>query len=425
MISPPLSGLKVLELGELVAGPFIGTLLGEFGAEVIKIERPGRGDVLRQFGPMVEGESLYWAVNGRNKQSVVLDLTKPAGRAVLGELMARCDVLINSLRPGTLESWGFTEEVLKASFPALVIVYASAFGRIGPKASQGGYDPVAQGFSGLSDLTGEAEGPPMRAGGSIPVCDFMTGLAGALGAVLALHARNRAPDGGGQTVDIALYDFAFRMTGPLLSYYDLAREVWSRNGNHSLGGAPTGHFLTGDDHWICVSVQNDEQFRRVAGLMGRSDWLTDHRFADLESRTKHRELLCTEFADWARSLTRQDLIERFGEHGLIAGPINSVADMATDPHLAARGYAWVQDDELGEYRAPDVVPRLSGTPGSVRRRAPALGADTLEVLKRELSYSDAECARLEREGVLGEPGRRERKSAQVRVPSITSHPEDR
>ena len=149
MTRPPLSGLKVLELGELIAGPFVGTLLGEFGAEVIKIERPGRGDVLRQFGPMVKGESLYWAVNGRNKKSVVLDLKKAAGRTVLGELIARCDVLVNSLRPGTLESWGFTEEVLKTSFPTLVLVHASAFGRTGPKASQGGYDPVAQGFSGL------------------------------------------------------------------------------------------------------------------------------------------------------------------------------------------------------------------------------------------------------------------------------------
>ena len=402
MTRPPLSGLKVLELGELIAGPFIGTLLGEFGAEVIKIERPGRGDVLRQFGPMVKGESLYWAVNGRNKKSVVLDLKKAAGRTVLGELIARCDVLVNSLRPGTLESWGFTEEVLKASFPTLVIVHASAFGRTGPNASQGGYDPVAQGFSGLSDLTGEADGPPMRAGGAIPVCDFMTGLIGTLGAVLSLYARNRIPGGGGQSVDVALYDFAFRMTSPLLSYYDLSGQVWGRNGNHSLGGAPTGHFLTGDDHWICVSVQNDAQFRRLAMLMGRSEWLTDRRFADLGSRTKHRELLCSEFADWARSQTRRELVERFDDHGLIAGPINTVADMATDAHLAARGYGWVPDDPLGEYRAPDVVPRLSDTPGSIRRRAPTLGADTLDVLKRELSYSDAECARLAREGVLGE-----------------------
>ena len=345
---PPLSGLKVLELGELLAGPFIGTLLGEFGAEVIKIERLGRGDVLRQFGPMVDGESLYWKVNGRNKKSVVLDLNNAAGRGVLGDLIAHCDVLVNSLRPGTLESWGFTEESLKTSFPRLVIVYASAFGRTGPKATQGGYDPIAQGFSGLSDMTGDADGPPMRAGGAIPVCDFMTAVAGALGAVLSLYGGDRVPGGRGQSVDIALYDVAFRMTAPLLSYFDLSQKVWSRNGNHSLGGAPTGHFLTNDGRWICVSVQNDEQFRRLARLMERSEWLTDHRFGNLDSRTKHREQICGEFADWVRSWTSQELIDTFDNYGLVAGPVNSVADMAADTHLAARGYGWVQDDDIGE-----------------------------------------------------------------------------
>ena len=264
MTKPPLSGLKVLELGELVAGPFIGTLLGEFGAEVFKVERPGRGDILRQFGPTVDGESLYWKANGRNKKSVVLDLEKASARTVLGELIARCDVLINSLRPGTMEKWGFTEEFLKESFPSLVVVYVSAFGRTGPKASEGGYDPIAQGFSGLSDMTGEADGPPMRAGGCIPVCDFMTGVAGsARRRSFTLRPGQDPRPAHGQSVDIALYDVAFRMTAPLLSYFDLSQEVWSRSGNHSLGGAPTGHFLTGDDRWVCVSVQNDEQFRRL------------------------------------------------------------------------------------------------------------------------------------------------------------------
>ena len=402
MTKPPLSGIKVLELGELVAGPFIGTLLGEFGAEVIKVERPGRGDILRQFGPMVDGESLYWKANGRNKKSVVLDLDKASARTVLGELIAHCDVLINSLRPGTLEKWGFEEENLKASYPGLVIVYVSAFGRTGPKASEGGYDPIAQGFSGLSELTGDADGPPMRAGGCIPVCDFMTGVAGTLGAVLSLYGRDRAPGGRGQSVDIALYDVAFRMIAPLLSYFDLSQEVWSRSGNHSLGGAPTGHFLTSDDRWVCVSVQNDEQFRRLARLVNRSDWLTDRRYADNASRTKHRELICREFADWARSQTRQDLIQGFESQGLVAGPINNVADLAADPHLAARGCSWERNDEIGAYRTPDIVPRLSGTPGSVQRRAPALGADTLDILKRELSYSDSACARLLSEGALGD-----------------------
>src|SRR5688572_27353252 len=258
----------------------IGTLLGEFGAEVIKVERPGRGDVLRQFGPMIDGESVFWKVNARNKKSVVLDLGTAEGVAVLGDLLGHCDVLINSLRPGTLEGWGFDEASLRSRFPRLVLVYASAFGRDGPYADRGGYDPIAQGYSGLSFLTGERDGPPMRAGGAIPVCDFMTGFAGALGAVMALYRRDAGSgrDSAGATVDIALYDVAFRMLGPLLAWQDLTGETWMRDGNHSLGGAPTGHFQTRGGEWICTSVQNDAQFRRLAALIEQPGWLADARF---------------------------------------------------------------------------------------------------------------------------------------------------
>ncbi len=287
----PLKGLRVLELGELLAGPLVGTLLGEFGAEVIKVERPGRGDVLRQFGPAYEGESLYWTVNARNKKSVVLDLGSDVAKPVLEDLIARADVLVNSLRPGTLEGWGFDEETLRSRYPRLVIVYASAFGRTGPKSNLGGYDPIAQGYSGLSFLTGEAAGPPMRAGGAIPVCDFMTGFAGALGAVMALYRRDASAAGHGATVDIALYDVAFRMLGPLLALQDLTGDTWKRDGNHSLGGAPTGHFQTSGGEWICTSVQNDAQFKRLAALIGRPEWLADKRFESLASRTRHRDAI--------------------------------------------------------------------------------------------------------------------------------------
>ncbi|SFO38924.1 formyl-CoA transferase [Roseovarius lutimaris] len=403
MTKLPLEGIRVLELGELLAGPFVGTLLGEFGAEVIKVERPG-GDVLRKFGPIVNGESMFWAVNARNKKSLVLDLGLPDGLAVLRDLMAECDVVINSLRPGTLEKWGLSEEVIKCKFPGTIVVYASAFGRSGPYSNKGGYDPVAQGFSGLSYLTGEQDGPPMRAGGSIPVCDFMTGVAGALGAVLALFARQRADGGGadGQSVDIALYDVAFRMTAPLLSYLDLAGETLNRNGNHSLGGAPTGHFPTQDGSWVCVSVQNNAQFRSLCGVIGREDWLTDARFQNLDNRTKHRDQICEGFSRWAAGQTREDLIRTFDDAGLVAGTINSIDEMASDPHLAERGYHWSDDPVLGQYRAPDVIPRLSETPGDIRCAAPALGADTLEILQSVLKYSVEQCQALRAAGVHGD-----------------------
>jgi len=311
--------------------------------------------------------------------------------------------MINSLRPGTMEKWGFTEERIREQHPELVLVYTTAFGRAGPYADKGGYDPVAQGFSGLSNMTGDADGAPMRAGGSIPVSDFMTGVIGALGAVLSLYKRDGSanPTGQGQAVDVALYDLAFRMTGPLLGYYDATGDAIGRNGNHSLGSAPTGHFMTRDEHWICTAVQNDEQFARLAKLIEREDWLDNPAYQGSKGRTENRDAICADFAKWARTVTRGELIGAFDKIGLVAGPINSIVDIAKDPHLAERGYTWTDDPIMGRYRTPDVIPRLSDSPGGVRAKAPRLGADTLDVLKTVLSYSDERCEKLQISGVLG------------------------
>lgn len=403
---PPLTGTRVLELGELIAGPFIGTLLGEFGAEVIKIERPGQGDVLRQFGPIVNGESLYWLVNSRNKKSVVLDLRSPEGQSVLGDLIGKSDVLIVSLRPGTLEGWGFDEATLRARHPRLVVVYASAFGRRGPYQARGGYDPIAQGFSGLSYVTGEADGPPMRAGGAIPVCDFMTGLMGAFGALLALYDRDANKSHQGQSIDVALYDMAFRMLGPLLSLYDLTGRVWQRDGNHSLGGAPTGHFQTADGGWVCVSVQNDEQFARCAELVGRPEWLDDARFKSLKLRTQNRDAIEDVVSGWIRSRPRDAVLKAFQVAGLGAGPINSVADMAEDPHLSERGGIWTEDLNGERFRVPAVFPFLSRTPGVVNTHAPAIGANTDQVLSKVLGYSPGKLKALQDRNVIPAPPQR-------------------
>ena len=380
----PLEGIRVLELGELLAGPMIGTLLGEFGAEVIKIERPGRGDVLRQFGPMIDGESVFWKVNGRNKKSVVLDLGTGEGTAVLGDLLGHCDVLVNSLRPGTLEGWGFDEASLRARYPRLVLVYASAFGRDGPYADRGGYDPIAQGYSGLSFLTGEGNGPPMRAGGAIPVCDFMTGFAGALGAVMALYRRDTEREPAGATVDIALYDVAFRMLGPLLAWHDLTGETWMRDGNHSLGGAPTGHFKTRGGEWICTSVQNDAQFGRLAALIGQPQWTADPRFSSLASRTGHREAIEEVVSAWIALRTREEVLEAFAGADLPVGPINSMADLAADPHLG-RSTFWATQGER-RYRQPTRVPKLHAEPEPGHTAAPAVGEQTSEVMQTLLGY---------------------------------------
>ena len=389
----PLEGIRVLELGELLAGPMIGTLLGEFGAEVIKIERPGRGDVLRQFGPMVDGESVFWKVNARNKKSVVLDLGTDEGTSLLADLLGHCDVLISSLRPGTLEGWGFDEAALRARYPRLVLVFASAFGRDGPYGDRGGYDPIAQGYSGLSFLTGERDGPPMRAGGAIPVCDFMTGFAGALGAMMALYRRDAdsGRDSAGATVDIALYDVAFRMLGPLLAWQDLTGETWMRDGNHSLGGAPTGHFRTRGGEWICTSVQNDAQFRRLAKLIERPEWTADTRFASLASRTRHRDAIEEVVSTWIASRTRAEVLEAFAAADLPGGPINSMADLAADRHLE-RSTLWAGHGER-RYRQPTRVPKLHAEAEPTHASAPSLGEQTAEVMQTLLGRLPERMAR--------------------------------
>ncbi|WGS01113.1 CoA transferase [Bradyrhizobium sp. ISRA443] len=395
-MTKPLAGIRVIELGELIAGPFVGTLLADNGAEVIKVERPGRGDVLRQFGPIVEGTSAFWQVNSRNKKSVVVDITRDGGLVVLRDLIKKCDILIGSLRPGVLEQRGLSDEALRVLNHAIVVVHVSAFGRIGPKSKRGGYDPVAQGFCGLSYLTGERDGPPMRAGGAVPVCDFMTGLLDTFGAMLALQQR-KAGLSPIPAVDVALYDVAFRMIAPLLAYFEASGKAWQRDGNHSLGGAPTGHFMTADEKWICLSVQNDEQFARCAGLVGRPEWVSDPRFATLSGRTEHRSEIEAWVSKWIRSMDRTTALAAFEAQSLGAGPIQSIEDMASDEHLNFRGLKPVSDPVLGAVRMPRALPFATDKDDG-QRPAPKLGEHTRHVLSQVLGYADQTIADMIEDG---------------------------
>lgn len=392
-------GLRVVELGEMVAGPFAGTLLAEFGAEVIKVERPGLGDVMRGFGPSVDGKSLYWLAHSAGKKSIILDLARAEGLEVLRELLMRSDVLIDSMRPGTLDRWQLSDSSLHELNPQLVTVHVSGFGASGPYKDKAGYDPVAQGFSGLSYLTGERDGAPMRAGGSIPVCDFTAGLLGAFGAALSIYARDIRGTTG-QTVDVALYDFAFRMIAPLLSYYELTGIAWNRDGNHSLGGAPTGHFLTQDGHWICASVQTDQQFGRLAQLIGRPDWLTEKKYSSLTQRTQQRDAIVEGFAAWVSEHSRTTVIDLLDGAGLAVGTIQSVDELAADPHLAQRSTELHEEPGLGPVRSAVAVPQLSATPARRTAGAPDLGQHTAEILVDVLGYSTERLRELVEQNVV-------------------------
>ncbi|WP_342723527.1 CoA transferase [Bradyrhizobium sp. B097] len=395
-MTKPLTGIRVVELGELIAGPFVGTLLADNGAEVIKIERPGRGDVLRQFGPILDGVSAFWQVNSRNKKSIVVDITREGGLVVLRDLIGKCEILVDSLRPGVLDQRGLSDDALRTLNPEIIIVHVSAFGRGGPKSKRGGYDPVAQGFCGLSYLTGERDGPPMRAGGAVPVCDFMTGLLGAFGAVLALQQR-RSGLSQIPAVDVALYDLAFRMTAPLVSYFEASGKAWQRDGNHSLGGAPTGHFMTADEKWICLSVQNDEQFARCAELVGRPEWLSDPRFATLAGRTEHRIEIEAWVSKWIRRMDRAAALAAFEARALGVGPIQSIEDMASDDHLNVRGLMAVSDPVLGAVRMPRALP-IAANKDDGQWPAPKLGEHTRHVLSNLLGYSDQTIADMIKDG---------------------------
>jgi formyl-CoA transferase len=281
--------------------------------------------------------------------------------------------------------------------PALVIVHVSGFGRNGPFSSRPGYDPVAQGFSGLSYNTGDPEGPPMRAGGSVPVCDFTSGYLGALGAILALYERKTS--GKGQVVDIALYDSAFRFLAPLITYFDNTGKILERAGNRSLGGAPTGHFETSDGRWVCVSVQNDDQFERCAQLVGHEEWIGDPRLRTLAMRTDHRVEIDDAVAGWIATKTREEVMRLFAESRLVCGEIYSPEDAAHDEHLQVRSLTTMEEPGIGPTRVPRVVPMLSRSPGEIRGPAPELGRDTAAVLKA-LGYDSERIRRLAEMSVI-------------------------
>ena len=307
---------------------------------------------------------------------------------MLQDLVRRSDVITVSLRPGVLEAKGLDDARLRELNPALVIVHVSAFGRTGPHSNRPGYDPIAQGFSGLSNLTGASDGPPMRAGGPIPVCDFMTGLLGAYGVVLALLDQFRRGIREGLVIDLALYDVAFRMIGPLITLNELTGRTLERDGNNSLGGAPTGHFRTREGAWVCISVQNNEQFARCARVVGRSDWLTDERFDSLSARTLNREAINVVVSSWIAERTRDEVIAKFDAAGLGVGSINTILDVASDPHIAFRSLFSANDPLFGSCRFPSAVPILSGYPSCDDTPAPQLGQHTEYVLKDLLNYSE-------------------------------------
>jgi crotonobetainyl-CoA:carnitine CoA-transferase CaiB-like acyl-CoA transferase len=394
----PLAGLRILDIGTRIAAPFAATLLGDFGAEVIKVELPGSGDFMRGIGPFADGYSLWWAVEGRNKKSITLDLRTPRGQDLFRRLVRTADVVVENFQPGTLEGWGLGPEVLAQENPDLILTRASVYGQDGPYRDRPGLDRNGIGFGGLLFLTGYPDRPPVRPG--IIVSDYLTGIFNALAIMIALYHRD-VHRGGGQTVDLALYESVFRILEHTLPAYDRLGIVRGREGNRLRNSAPLDNWETQDGEFICIVAAGDGLFPRLARAIGRPELLDDPRFATFQARVANADAINAIVGEWCRIHTAAEI-----EHIMVAAavPVSrafSIADIAADPHYAARqDIVTVDDPTAGPLKQPAVYPRLSATPGRVQRGAPCLGEHNDEVYGGLLGLSSDQIALLRSERVI-------------------------
>jgi len=394
----PLDGVKVVELGQLIAGPFAGKTLGDFGAEVIKIEPPGEGDPLRKWRMLHQGTSVWWQVQSRNKQSIVLDLRQPKGQEIVRRLATEADVLIENFKPGTMESWGLGWNELSALNPGLIMLRISGYGQTGPYRDLPGFGVIGEAMGGLRYITGEPGRPPVRVGVSIG--DSLAALHGVIGILLALYHR-KVNGGAGQYIDVALYEAVFNMMESLLPEYDAFGVIRERTGSAMPGIAPTNAYPCKDDEYVLVAGNGDSIFKRLMEAIGRSDLANDPELAHNEGRARRVEEIDAAIAAWTAPRTIDEILQAMTKAKVPAGRIYSAKDIALDPHYAARGM--IEEIVIREGRTlkvPGVVPKLSETPGSLRTTAPGLGEDTESVLQR-LGYTAEEIAAFRTEKVTG------------------------
>ncbi|AWS41615.1 CaiB/BaiF CoA-transferase family protein [Streptosporangium sp. 'caverna'] len=394
----PLADVRVVELGQLLAGPFCGQLLGDFGAEVIKVEDPGRGDPMRQWGrEKPYGKSLWWPVVARNKKSVTCDLRTPRGQELVRGLIAKADVLLENFRPGTLERWGMSPEELYAINPRLVITRVTGYGQTGPYAPQAGYGSIGEAMGGIRYVTGDPDRPPSRAG--ISLGDSLAAMHACIGTLVALHERDRS--GQGQVVDSAIYEAVLAMMESMLPEWQQASYQRERTGSVLPNVSPSNVYPTKDGDSILIAANQDSVFRRLAAVMGADELAEDPRYATHGARGEHMAELDEMIAAWTAGFSAEKLLTLLNESGVPAGRIYRAKDMFDDPHFAAReAIVRVPHPEFGELAMQNVVPKLSATPGSVRAVGPELGRHNDEVYRGLLGLSTEEIAALAADGVI-------------------------
>ena len=392
----PLAGIKVVELGQLIAGPFAAKTLADFGADVVKIEPPGVGDPLRKWRLLKDGTSVWWQVQSRNKRSLVLDLKEPQAQDIVRQLVTQADVLIENFRPGAMEGWGLGPHELQALNPQLIMLRISGYGQTGPYRDKPGFGVVAEAMSGLRHLTAEPGRVPVRVGVSIG--DTLASLHGVIGVLMALHERQKS--GQGQVIDVALYEAVFNCMESLLPEYSEFGVVRQAAGSALPGIAPSNAYRCADGGYALIAGNGDSIFKRLMACMGRNDLGMDPALADNAGRVKRITEIDEAIGQWTAQLSVSEVLKALDAAAVPAGRIYTVADIAADPHYQARGMlAKVRMDDGSDLLVPGIVPKLSRTPGNHRRNAPALGQDTDAVL-REVGLTDAQILALKDKGIV-------------------------
>jgi formyl-CoA transferase len=391
-----LRGVRVIEMGQLIAGPFAGKTMGEFGADVIKIEAPGSGDPLRNWRMIKEGTSVWWQVQSRNKRSIALDLRSAEGQDIARKLIAEADVLIENFRPGTLEGWGMGWEALSAMNPGLVMLRISGYGQTGPYRDLPGFGAIGEAMGGLRHLTGEPDRVPVRCGVSIG--DTLAALHGTIGVLTALYHR-KVNGGKGQVIDVALHEAVFNVMESLLPEYSAFGAVREAAGSALPGIAPSNAYRC-NDGYVLIAGNGDSIFKRLMAVIGRDDLAHDPALADNAGRVVRVAEIDAAISVWTATRPITEVLDLLGGARVPAGKVYTAKDIAEDPHYRARDMILAQTTRDGyDLEVPGVVPKLLGTPGSVRTSAPGLGDDTDGVL-RELGLSDPDIAALRTKGVV-------------------------
>jgi crotonobetainyl-CoA:carnitine CoA-transferase CaiB-like acyl-CoA transferase len=390
--------MRVLELGQLVAGPFAGSILGYFGATVIKVEPPDTGDPLRNWRILSQGTSLWWRSLGRNKQCITLNLHAEKGRTIARQLADRADVLIENFRPGTMEKWGLGPEDLKTTNPGLIYARISGYGQTGPYASRPGFASVCEGIGGFRYINGFPDGPPVRP--NLSMGDTLAGLHAVLGILLAYIQRQKPASGKGQMVDVAIYEAVFNLLEAVVPEYDRAGIIRQPSGSTLTGIVPTNTYLCHDGTYVIIGGNGDSIFQRLMQAAGRPDLAQDPRLANNQGRVAHAQEIDTAISAWTATLDAAEVLRQLETVAVPAGPIYSVADMARDPHFHARGLFENVEVDGKPLKIPAFPPQLSATPGGTDWPGPELGAHNAAILGNWLGLSEAELETLRREGII-------------------------